>query len=110
MKQNIERTYALQFVYMAAKWQMPQPSEGFLFREFQRLSGCFSLRDIALIAYGFSKMGNMTHLERVMPVSEELALNHEGPIDPRVLSMINSAAKCLRENQSKPITNSISPV
>lgn len=77
---------------MAGKWGLPLLSRELLRSAFQRLATQLSLRDVALIAYGYSRMEEDSELVKVVGLAEELLLAAQGePVDARVLAMIQQA-------------------
>ncbi|GBE60738.1 hypothetical protein, conserved [Babesia ovata] len=112
-KTELRPTEFANLVYLVGKWRLPQPSMKWLSSQLDRLlqssQDMISLRDAALIAYGFAASGEMDGLAKAVGIAEDIAVQSQEQHDQRTLAMINHAAQKLRLQFPDLSTNSRSP-
>ncbi|CDR94076.1 hypothetical protein, conserved [Babesia bigemina] len=110
---ELKPTQFANLVYLVGKWRLPEPSTRCLSSQLDRLIQCsrdtISLRDAALIAYGFAESGGQDDLVKAVLLAEEIARRSQDQHDQRTLAMINHAANKLHFQFPDLSTNSRSP-
>ncbi|ORM41750.1 uncharacterized protein BXIN_2820 [Babesia sp. Xinjiang] len=99
-KSDLRSSDLANLVYLAGKWKLQHVTPQWLFDQFERLLQRFpqglSLREAAIIAYGFSIIGNTAQMERTLRIAEDIAEKAGEQCDRRAMAMITYASSRLK--------------